>query len=333
MDNLGYVNVFGLALALSLMLVPVAKTIALRFGIMDKPDMKLKKHKTPVPYLGGAAVFLAFFAALFIERMLDAGTLKGLTGLILGSSMMFLLGLADDIKKLSVPFKFSVQVLAALTLVIFGIKIEFLGNSALNVLFTILWMVGVTNAFNLMDIMDGLAGGVALAACMMFFVLGSEGGKLFSPFASLALAGSILGFLFYNKPPAKIFMGDAGSLFIGFMLAALSVTESYSYTNSYAVFAPVVILGLPVFDTLFVMWMRWKLGKPVYYGSPDHFPLRLRRHGLSVKQVLLIAYSMAIVLASIGYLLTKVAPFQSLLIYGFLAGTALFFAKKLSKIG
>ncbi len=328
-----YLEVFGLALLFSVLLVPAARALALRLGIMDRPDKNLKKHKNPVPYLGGAAIFFAFFLALFLERMLDAGSLKGLAGLVIGSSMMFLLGLADDLKKLSVPFKFLVQILAALVLVIFGIKIEFLGNDILNVLVTVLWMVGLTNAFNLTDIMDGLSSGIALAAAMMFFIIGTAAGKIFSPLAALALAGAVLGFLFYNYPPAKIFMGDAGSLFVGYLLAALSITESYSGTNNYAVLAPVVILGIPVFDTLFVMWMRWKQGKPVYYGSPDHFPLRLRRFGLSVKQVLLSVYSAGILLAFAGYAVTRVSPAVSLLIYGFLAGTALFLAKKLSRIG
>jgi len=246
--------------------------------------------------------------------------------------MIFVLGLVDDIKKLSVPLKFSVQILAAVTLIIFGIKVQFLGNEFLNITLTIIWVVGVTNAFNLLDIMDGLSSGIAVIATLTFFVLGVDAGKLFSPFAALALAGSCFGFLYYNFPPAKIFMGDAGSLFIGFMLASFSLTESYTKINNLAVLTPVVILGVPIFDTFFVMWMRARQGKPVYFGSPDHFPLRLKRSGLSVRQVITVTYSTGLALAVVAYVSTKLPVVQAGTLYLLVFAFSIFSGIKLSRM-
>lgn len=332
MDNMKYLFIFISSFLLGLIFTPICIKVANRFNILDKPDANLKKHEKPIPYLGGVSIFLAFFITLFVHKMVTTHTLKGLIGIIVGASLIFLLGLIDDIRKLSVPFKLSVQVLSAVVLIICGIKIKFLGNEFINIIFTVLWIVGVTNAFNLIDIMDGLAGGVTLIASITYFIIGLEGGKLFSPLASLSLGGSILGFLVYNFPPAKIFMGDAGSLFIGFTLAALSITESYSFTNNLAVLTPILILGVPIFDTLFVMWMRWRQGKPVYFGSPDHFPLRLLKVGLSKKQVIFIIYSVSIFLSIIGYISIKLNEFFSGILYIFIFVISIFLAVKLSKI-
>ena len=231
------------------------------------------------------------------------------------------------------PIKFFVQSCAAIVLVLSGIRVDFLGNPVLNIIVSVLWTVGITNAFNLLDIMDGLSSGVAFIACLVFFALGLTYGRVFSPTASLALAGACLGFLVYNRPPARIFMGDAGSLFIGFMLAALSMTESYTFHNKLAVFSPFLILGVPLFDTLFVMWMRWRQGKPVYFGSPDHFPLRLKRAGLSVKQVLAVVFMAAGLLGAAGYAVTFLFPAAALGLYALILVAALFAAIKLSKTG
>lgn len=331
MDNLRYIFIFFSSLVLSIIFVPVCMRAAVKFNVMDKPDNKLKKHKKPVPYLGGVAIFLSFFITLFVQRMWTVHTLKGLVGVISGGTLIFLLGLTDDIKKLSIPFKFIVQILASVTLIIFGIKIEFLGNEVLNILVTVLWVVGITNSFNLLDIMDGLASGVAFISSATFFVIGIEGGKLFSPLSSLALAGSVLGFLIYNFPPAKIFMGDAGSLFLGFMLASLSLTESYTYTNNFAVLTPLLLLGVPIFDTLFVMWMRVKQHKPVYFGSPDHFPLRLLRLGLSNKKVILMIYIVSFALALLGYISIKLSESLTVILYLIVFTSCILSARKLSK--
>ncbi|MFH1074357.1 MAG: MraY family glycosyltransferase [Candidatus Firestonebacteria bacterium] len=332
MDYLGYAVILFSAFILSLGFVPLAAYFARKYEIMDKPDNNLKKHDKAVPYLGGVAIFLAFFFTLVANQLIEYHSLRGLVGLILAGSMIFALGLVDDIKKLSVPLKFSVQILAAVTLIIFGIKVQFLGNEFLNIAVTIIWVVGITNAFNLLDIMDGLSSGIAVIAALTYFVLGVDAGKLFSPLAALALAGSCLGFLYYNFPPAKIFMGDAGSLFLGFMLATLSLTESYTNINNLAVLTPVIILGVPIFDTIFVMWMRVKQGKPFYFGSPDHFPLRLKRSGMPEKQVITVVYSAGFALAVVAYVATKLPAVQAGTLYGIVFACAIFLGVRLSRM-
>ncbi len=330
MDFVIYIRVFTAALAFSLFLTPAVRRVALKLGIVDRPDKNLKSHSAPVAYLGGIAIFLSFLGVLLI---VSRGKLSGFHGLILGSGIIFALGLIDDLKKLSVPLKFIVQSCAAIVLVLSGIRVDFLGSPVLNIIVSVLWTVGITNAFNLLDIMDGLSSGVAIIACFVYFALGIAHGSIFSPTASLALAGACLGFLIFNFPPAKIFMGDAGSLFLGFMLAALSMTESYTSQNKLAVFVPFLILGVPLFDTLFVMCMRLRQGKPVYYGSPDHFPLRLRRAGLSVRQVLFVSYSAAVLLGAAGFAVTLLSPVMSVVLFSFILVFALFAAVKLSQTG
>ena len=332
MDYLKYSYIFFSAFILALGFVPLCGFMARKYGILDKPDNKLKKHEKAIPYLGGVAIFFAFFFTLIANQLFEYHTLKGIAGLTLAGTIIFALGLVDDIKKLSVPFKFCVQIFAAIILVIFGIKIQFLGNEILNIAFTILWVVGITNAFNLLDIMDGLSSGIAVVAALTYFVLGVDAGKTFSPLASLSLAGACLGFLVYNFNPARIFMGDAGSLFLGFMLAALSLTESYTINNNLAVLTPVVILGVPIFDTFFVMWMRVKQGKPVYFGSPDHFPLRLHRNGLSIKHVVILTYSIGLALTIIAYTAVKLPAIQAGILYLIVFIMALYSAFKLSKL-
>jgi UDP-GlcNAc:undecaprenyl-phosphate GlcNAc-1-phosphate transferase len=332
MVYLKYGLIFFSALLLSIGLVPVCAYFSKKLGILDQPDDKLKKHARAVPYFGGVAIYLAFFITLVIYQLHTFHTLKGITGIILAGSLAFALGLADDIKKLSIPFKFCVQILAAIILVIFGIKIQFMSSEILNIAVTILWVVGITNAFNLLDIMDGLSSGVAIIASLTFFVLGLDAGKLFSPLAALALAGSCLGFLYYNYAPAKIFMGDAGSLFIGIMLAALSLTESYTYKNNLAVLTPVFILGIPIFDTFFVMWMRAKQGKPVYFGSPDHFPLRMKRSGMTVRQVVTAIYFAAAAFAVVAYTGTKISLLRAGIMYTLVCMFSMLAALKLSRM-
>lgn len=332
MDYLKYSYILFSAFILAMGFVPLCGFLARKYGVMDKPDNKLKVHEKAIPYLGGVAIFFAFFLTLILNQLFEYHTLKGIAGLTLAGSMIFALGLVDDIKKLSVGFKFCVQILAAIVLVVFGIKIQFLGNEMLNIAVTIIWVVGVTNAFNLLDIMDGLSSGVAAIAAIIFFVLGVDAGKTFSPLASLSLAGACLGFLVYNFNPAKIFMGDAGSLFLGFMLAAFSLTESYTLYNDLAVLTPIIILGVPIFDTFFVMWMRARQGKPVYFGSPDHFPLRLLRSGLPVKHVVIVVYSIGLALAIIAYSAVKLPSVQAGVLYAVVFFLAIYAALKFSKM-
>ena len=275
---------------------------------------------------------MAFIAALVFGKVFFSVGIKGIIGIGIGGTMIFALGLADDIKRLKIMTKLIVQILAAAVLIVCNVKIRFLPWEWLNNAVTMLWVVGVTNSFNLVDIMDGLAAGIALIAAAAFFIIGVQTNMLFSPMAAICLAGATAGFLVYNYPPAVIFMGDAGSLFLGFMLSALAMGDRYTETNVLAVISPLLILGVPVFETFFVMWIRYRDGKKILWGSPDHFPLRLLKIGLSRGRVLAVAYSSGAVLSVLAWTAIRISPSASIAVYTLTALVMLFFAHLLGKI-
>jgi UDP-GlcNAc:undecaprenyl-phosphate GlcNAc-1-phosphate transferase len=208
-------------------------------------------------------------------------------GMLAGATMVFGLGLWDDVRPLGPGSKLVFQSLAAMVPISLGVHIKFIENPWGAIPLSLLWLVGVTNAFNLLDIMDGLCAGVALVAASWFWLISGINGRFNDALTSAALAGSVLGFLWYNRPPARVFMGDAGSLFIGFLMASLAIGQGYSMKTEIGVIAPVLILGFPVFETLFVMTVRWQQGKHPLRGSPDHIPLRLLKMGFTRGAVLL----------------------------------------------
>jgi UDP-GlcNAc:undecaprenyl-phosphate GlcNAc-1-phosphate transferase len=190
--------------------------------------------------------------------------------------------------------------------------------------------MAITNAFNLIDIMDGLASGVGAIAALILVVVNYRSGRELIVHLSIALAGSLLGFLRYNFRPAKIYLGDAGSLFIGLMLAALSMNGAYTRVSLLGAVAPILILGVPVFDMLLVMYLRFRRGLPIMQGSPDHFALRLRKWRLSVEQTVIASYAAAALLGGIALLLTRIstAAVLATLVMTLLACLSLAFALK-----
>lgn len=282
-----YPVAFVLAGVLSAWLTPRMRQAALRFGIVDRPDGRLKQHREPVPYLGGLAIYLAFLLAL--SATFDFG--EEILGLLLAGSIVVLLGLVDDLGQLGPWTKLGGELVAILVLIKSGIyiKLAFLPPE-LAIPLTIVWLLAVTNAFNLIDIMDGLSAGTAAVAAVALFAVAEWNGRTMAATVLVALAGSCLGFLRYNLHPARIYMGDAGSLFVGLMLGSLAMINAYTERNQVAALAPALILGVPLFDMLFVMYIRWRRGLPVMLGSPDHVALRLRKWRLSVRQTVMLSY-------------------------------------------
>jgi UDP-GlcNAc:undecaprenyl-phosphate GlcNAc-1-phosphate transferase len=276
---------------------PVARQAALRFGIVDRPDGQLKRQTEPVPYLGGLAVYLAFLIALALVFEFDRRVL----GLLLSGTLVLLLGLIDDLGVLSPAVKLAGQLVACWVLIKSDVMIHVVWLPPwAQVALTILWLLTAANALNLMDIMDGLAPGVALTACVALVVATAANGDHVIPVMAAALAGSLLGFLPYNWRPARIYLGDSGSLFLGLMLGALSMTGKYTAYNRVGFVAPLLILGLPLFDTAFVSVVRIAKGSSPFRGSPDHFPLRLLRMGLSVPAVVALACSATAALGALA---------------------------------
>ncbi len=318
---ISYGGAFALAAALAAALTPRMRAAALRFGIVDWPDGKLKQQREPVPYLGGLAIALAFLLAL---SAMPLGFDEQVLGLLLAGSVVLLVGLIDDLGQLGPWSKLLGQLLAVLVLVKSGIYIQ-LGFVpwVLALAISVAWLVATTNAFNLIDVMDGLSAGTAAVAALALLLVAHWNGKPTAATMLAALAGACVGFLPCNFAPAKIYMGDTGSLFLGLMLGALAMNNAYTERNPVAALAPVMILGVPLFDMLFVMYVRWRRGLPVMLGSPDHVALRLRRWRLSVPATVLVSYAATALLGGAAVAMSLVDTQGALAILGGVLAAAL----------
>jgi UDP-GlcNAc:undecaprenyl-phosphate GlcNAc-1-phosphate transferase len=325
-----YVLTFVLACSLSLYLTPLLRKAALQFGIVDKPDGKLKQQKAPVAYLGGLAVYLAFLISLALTFNFD----KEVLGMLLAGTIVIVLGLIDDFGVLTPVIKLVGQSIAVLVLLRSGIyiKLEFLPWYVCFPL-SFLWLLGITNAFNIIDVMDGLSSGVALVCSLILFTVGIWNERIIIAIMSIALGGSLLGFLRYNFEPAQIYLGDTGSMFIGMMIGSLAMIGCYTAHNLVACVAPVIILGVPLFDTMFVMYIRWRRGMPIIVGSPDHFALRLRKWRLSTTQTVMASYIIAVILGVSGLVMMQLPTnYGALVIILVLVTVSLLIAYFLKKI-
>jgi UDP-GlcNAc:undecaprenyl-phosphate GlcNAc-1-phosphate transferase len=318
---------FSLAFLLALYGVPLARQAALKFGIVDRPDGQLKRQREPVPYLGGLAVYLAFLVSLAFTFEFRQDVL----GIVLAGTLVMMLGLIDDFGVLSPGTKLAGQLLAIFILIKSGIRIEIaaLPDWACLAL-TVFWMLGIINAFNLLDIMDGLSAGIGLVSAAFLLVVALLNNDTTIAFMVTALIGSLLGFLRYNFHPATIYMGDAGAMFLGLMLGALAMIGKYVGSHDLAVLTPLLILGIPIFDTGFVMYIRYLRGLPIFLGSPDHIAIRLRQWGLTVPQVVVSSYIATAVLGGIG-LVVMAVPEEAALVLIALTGVALLIAALILK--
>lgn len=330
---------FALAAATSFLLTPALRALSLRLALLDAPDSEVKTHHAPTPVLGGVAVWAGFMAAMLLLRLttnFPTGTLYNLRALIVGGGLVFLLGLADDLRRpegLGYRPKFAVQLAAALLLISFGLRIRFLQPDYVAGAVTVLWVVGVTNAFNIVDIMDGLSASQAAIAALGFLMISLPSEELYVNFASAALAGAALGFLPWNfSRRRKVFMGDCGSLFLGFVLAGVSLGTRYSDVNDLGVLAPLLILFVPAFDTLFVATLRLIDGRSPFLGSRDHFALRLETMGLGRGAVVLLAAAAAAFLDFCAFLVTRLDVRGALLLYALVAALVAWFWRRMARI-
>ena len=313
---------FAMSFALTFVLTPIFCKCLSKY-LKDTPTA-LKNHQGIVPLVGGAAVLAGFLASLTIIRFttnFPTGTLHNLRGIFLGTVIIFILGLIDDIRKpkgLSASVRLIFQTLAALCLIYFNVKIQFVPEPW-GALLTILWVCGLTNAFNLLDIQDGLATSQALLAGLAFLLISLPSENIYVNFLACAIIGATLAFWPYNHGFCKIksFLGDSGSTMLGFLLSALALGVDYSAQNPLAVFVPLLILALPIFDTIYVSIVRILKGMSPLQGSPDHVALRLFRRGLSKKQVLICLICGSLILDILAYTITKSNFTVTVLIYLF----------------
>ncbi len=299
-----YCVTFALAAALSWWLTPQLRAAAIRFGIVDRPDGKLKTHAEPVPYLGGLAIYLSFLLALAVTLRFSEPVL----GTLLAGSIVVILGLIDDLGQLGPGIKLAGQLVAVSVLIKSGIyvKLVFLHPWAAMAI-SVLWLLAVTNAFNLIDVMDGLSAGTAAVAALVLLVAAHMDGRTTGATLLAALAGSCAGFLRHNFAPARIYMGDTGSMFLGLLLGSLAMELAYTRENRIAALAPAMILGVPLFDMVFVMYVRQRRGLPVMLGSPDHVALRLRQWRLSTRQTVVVSYAVTALLGGAALVLMRLS--------------------------
>lgn len=334
-----YAACFAVAGVISLFLTPLVRRMSLNMGLLDAPTSAVKTHTTPTPIFGGVAIWAGFVGAMLLLRFttnFPTGTLYNLRSLVVGATLVFFLGLADDLRRpqgLDYKPKLLVQFLAAALLVAFGLRIHFIHPAWLAVAITLLWVAGVTNSMNIIDIMDGLAASQAVVAAIGFLLVSLPSQESYVRYAAAAVAGAAMGFLPWNMSKRhKVFMGDCGSLTLGFLLASLSLGAHYSSFNDVGVFAPLLILFVPVFDTLFVSILRLNQGKSPFLGSKDHFALRLEKLGYTRHQVVAIAAISAGVLSYCAFLATEYPAKQALAVYALVAAALLWIGRRLSLV-
>jgi len=301
-----YMPLIAIGFAASLGLTPLTRRLAERIGLVDKPSAR-KVHRTPIPLMGGLAIFLAFLLALLFFTDWPA-YLSELGAIILGATFLAFIGFMDDRRELSPRAKFPAQVLAALTVTAVGIRVDLFNNLLLDIPLTLFWYVGIINAINFMDNMDGLAAGVsAIASFFIFLLAASQGQELVSSLAA-ALCGALVGFLIYNFNPATTFMGDMGSLVIGFLLAVLGVKLRFMMQTPLASWMiPVMVLALPIFDTTLVVFTRLREGRSPMQAGKDHTSHRLVAMGLHPRTAVLSVYG-ACILFGVSALFISASP-------------------------
>lgn len=317
-----YIAAVVISFVLSFVTTPLVRRLALTMGWLDTPTTSVKTHKTATPALGGIAIWIAFAGTLVAMRFLThfpTGTLYRLRALLIGGGLVFLLGIIDDIRKpngLGWKEKFCVQILAAMLLIYFGIEIRFIQPSYLGTALTVIWVVGICNAFNIIDIIDGLASSQAVVAAFGFLVIALPSEEIYVNFGAAAIMGAALGFFPWNMSKRyKIFMGDSGALLLGFIMAALALGTDYTQINPHGYYAPIFILFVPIFDVAYVSVVRMLQGRSPFLGSKDHFALRLERMGLSRPKIVGACVLIASFLTFCAWLVTVLNTMWAVWIY------------------
>lgn len=282
---------------ISFLLTPFVIKLAHRFGAIDVPKDERRVHKKPIPLWGGLAMFTGFFVSMFLFSKI--GTIK-LLGLFAGGIIVLATGMVDDVKPLGAKSKLVMQIVAALVLVASGFEIKYFTNffsdsgyiilGFLSIPVSVIWIVGVTNTVNLIDGLDGLAAGISAIAAVTISYIAIINHRYDAAMITLILAGSSIGFLPYNFNPAKIFMGDAGALFLGLVLAAISIEGALKGATALMVVVPIFALGVPIFDTAFAILRRLLAGKPIMEADKGHLHHRFLSIGYGQRKAVLSIY-------------------------------------------
>lgn len=327
-----YLAAFIITLILSLAITPVIIKLAHKFNFVDRPGER-KINKKIIATAGGTAIYLAFMIPL--RFFLPAN--QTITGIMLGGSFMLILGLLDDKFEISAPIKFAGQIIGALILIYYGVKINFITNpfggfiylGVYAVPFTVFWIVSIINTINLIDGLDGLAAGVSIIAVLTLFAVALQENQLVAPMLAVLLAGSCFGFLKYNFNPAQIFMGDTGSMFIGYIIAAVSITGALKSAAAVTIFVPMLALAVPILDTTFAIIRRVFNDRPIGEADHGHIHHRLLAIGMNQRQAVISVYLISAFLGMIAFIINGIKFDHALVIFISVILIVIYGAKKL----
>lgn len=310
---------------LGIVFIVLFRNISLKYNILTSKG---------ISSIGGISMGVAFFFASLAALFVGIIEKEVILGILIPSIVMLFFGIIDDKEELSVRQKFFTQAIAAALLILFGIKTEivYIGKLA-NIIITFIWIIGITNAFNHLDIMDGLAAGTVIIVAGAFLAAAVFNKDVTIAFLSSALVGIVFSFLILNLPPARIYMGNSGSHFLGFILSAIALAINYaSLEKKTALLSPIFILGFPIFDTAFIMLMRQRKGKSVLMKSNDHIALRLLKLGYSKSKALFLILLLALFFTLNGIMLSRFSNFMGCIIIGVVVLTVLLLTLRMSKV-
>ena len=331
---------FIIAAGVCLLVTPGVILFADKTGAMDAPDAR-KVHKKPIPRIGGIGIYFAFMVAMLVVLgyvPMEPDMYHDLIGLMVGGTLIVAVGVIDDYCNLPAKVKLLGQIIAATVVVVgFDVRIDFISDPFGDFLYlewlaipaTIFWIVGITNTVNLIDGLDGLAAGVSTIASVTIFLVAMQLGFETVAVVTAALAGAAMGFLYYNFNPARIFMGDSGSMFLGFMLAGISVVGAVKSAATIALIVPILALGLPILDTTFAIVRRYRGGVPIFKPDKGHLHHRLLDLGFSQRQAVLLMYVISALLGLAAVALTEVSSHIAIVIVCLVVAVVLLGAKKL----
>ncbi|WMM24249.1 MraY family glycosyltransferase [Tissierella sp. MB52-C2] len=295
-----FIAPFFLALLISFISTPLVRKLAFKIGAVDIPKDDRRIHKEPMPLIGGLAIFFSVIAVTLIFLPLN----REIVSILIGGTIIVIGGIIDDLRELNPKAKFVFQIIAGLIIIYGGVKVDFVTNPFtkdssliylhwLSIPITLFWIVGITNTLNFIDGLDGLSAGVAMISSITLMIVASKFGYTSIIILSASIAGACLGFLPFNFNPAKIFMGDTGALFLGFMLAAITIEGVMKSVATIAIVAPILILSVPIFDTTFAIFRRLLNGQSIASADKGHLHHRLLNKGYSQKKSVLILYAMS----------------------------------------
>jgi UDP-GlcNAc:undecaprenyl-phosphate/decaprenyl-phosphate GlcNAc-1-phosphate transferase len=308
-------EVIFFATSLSLVLGPIACRLAPKLGLLDDPNSAPHKvHAQLTPFVGGIILLITTVTISILKGSLRSAPIPAI---LVSSLIIFGFGLWDDYKNLSPLWKMIGQLMAASLLIFMGLQVNLFQQNWMNIVITLFWMVGITNAYNIVDSMDGLATGLACLASAFFMLITIESGQLQLSLYSTILLGACMGVFYYNAPPARIFLGDSGTQLLGFILGALAMAYNpvgFSRLSSW--YLPILLMGVPIFDTILVVLSRLRRGTPIYQAGRDHTYHRLVSLGMSSNRSVLTMHIAALLLGALAFIALDLDPWVGNTIFG-----------------